>query len=92
MTLRNAFEGQLQIGCAVAGTLPARATLPLCSALLALLFGTACPERVNPEGGQSLSACAEVGQRCEFSPGKLGSCVKLDSCTSGNCFVCQSQH
>ena len=66
--------------------------LMTCSAL-ALLFGLGCPERVS--GGDeapSLAACAEVGQRCEVSPGKLGSCVLIDSCRQGNCYVCQSQH
>jgi hypothetical protein len=37
-------------------------------------------------------ACEKVGQTCEYSPGKLGTCVQKDECASGNCFVCQSQH
>jgi hypothetical protein len=37
-------------------------------------------------------SCAKVGQTCEFSPGKLGTCVERDDCTKAPCFVCQSQH
>lgn len=38
------------------------------------------------------TACEKVGQSCEYSPGKLGTCVHKDDCKTGNCFVCQSQH
>ena len=63
-----------------------------CSALL-LLFGVGCPERVSGgDGAPALAACAAVGQRCEVSPGKLGTCVLIDGCRQGNCYVCQSQH
>jgi hypothetical protein len=62
----------------------------LCSALALALCG--CPAK----GGDKPSAfvpCKEFGQTCEFSPGKLGSCVQKDGCTGGkDCFVCQSQH
>jgi len=59
----------------------------------ALLFGLGCPERVSEsDAAPSLGACAEVGQRCEVSRGKLGSCVLIDGCKQGNCYVCQSQH
>ena len=37
-------------------------------------------------------ACEKVGQSCEYSPGKLGTCVQKDDCKTGACFVCQSQH
>ena len=37
-------------------------------------------------------ACEKVGQSCEYSPGKLGTCVQKDDCKAGNCYVCQSQH
>ena len=37
-------------------------------------------------------ACEKVGQSCEYSPGKLGTCVQKDECKTGSCFVCQSQH
>jgi hypothetical protein len=35
--------------------------------------------------------CTSIGQTCEFSPNKLGSCVLKDNC-SQDCLVCQSQH
>ena len=35
--------------------------------------------------------CTRVGQTCEYSPNKLGSCVMRDNC-SQDCLVCQSQH
>jgi hypothetical protein len=35
--------------------------------------------------------CTRIGQTCEFSPNKLGSCVLKDNC-SQDCLVCQSQH
>jgi hypothetical protein len=56
-----------------------------------LVSATGCHERkAGPPA--PLPACAAVGQRCEFSPGKLGSCVQRDDCQGQNCFVCQSQH
>ena len=60
---------------------------------LVLLFAvTACPGGNNAH--QSLPPCSKFGDNCEFSPGKLGSCIIKDGCTSGapECFVCQSQH
>jgi len=38
------------------------------------------------------TACAKVGDPCEYSPGKLGSCVQRDECATPPCMVCQSQH
>lgn len=38
------------------------------------------------------ASCASIGQSCEFSPGKLGTCVSKDPCTGNDCLVCQSQH
>lgn len=35
--------------------------------------------------------CTRVGQTCEFSKNKLGSCVMRDNCAE-DCLVCQSQH
>ncbi len=35
--------------------------------------------------------CTHVGQTCEYSPNKLGSCVMRDNCAE-DCLVCQSQH
>ena len=62
----------------------------LCLTLLASLAG--CPTGTKTHA--SLPACAKFGDNCEFSPGKLGSCIVKDGCTSGTaeCFVCQSQH
>lgn len=57
---------------------------------LASLLG--CPARTGSDAPATLQACASVGQRCEFSPGKFGSCVAIDGCHEGNCFICQSQH
>jgi hypothetical protein len=38
--------------------------------------------------------CTKMGQNCEFSPGKLGTCVIKEPCTTAeaSCLVCQSQH
>jgi hypothetical protein len=61
---------------------------------LLLLTVTGCPDRTHDKGRSSLPPCAKFGERCEFSPGKLGSCVMRDGCTGGGseCFTCQSQH
>jgi hypothetical protein len=59
-----------------------------------LLFG--CPPASDKSGGGSqaspAASCAKFGDRCEFSPGKYGSCVHRDDCTVEPCLVCQSQH
>ena len=61
------------------------------------LFATtllACPpdDKKSPAPKAS-GACEKVGQTCEFSPGKLGTCVAKDDCMKAPpCFVCQSQH
>jgi hypothetical protein len=68
-----------------------RSPFPLTLAVLLLIAGSACPERkVTPPA--PLPPCSQVGQRCEFSPGKLGACVQRDDCRGNDCFVCQSQH
>ncbi len=52
----------------------------------------ACTPKDKPSGTTSDPAkCTSVGQTCEYSPGKLGTCVSRDDCTT-DCFVCQSQH
>jgi hypothetical protein len=62
----------------------------LLSAVLALL---GCPPADKKAPAPTPSgACEKVGQSCEYSPGKLGTCVQKDDCKSGACFVCQSQH
>jgi hypothetical protein len=61
---------------------------------------SACPpadQKKTPppssSSSSSLSVCSKVGQTCEVSPGKLGSCVQKDDCNdAAGCFVCQSQH
>ncbi len=54
------------------------------------------------EAERAAAGVVIVGQTCEVSPGKLGSCVARDECLSPPCpsgaegdrvqFVCQSQH
>jgi len=64
----------------------------LCGFLLVVVGCT--PKEAKKDGsGRSTdpAKCASVGQTCELSPGKLGTCVARDDCTS-DCFVCQSQH
>ena len=61
--------------------------------LAVLAFGVlvaGCP----PAEKNKAEACTRVGQQCEFSPGKLGTCVTKDGCTDPPpaCFTCQSQH
>jgi hypothetical protein len=58
----------------------------------AWLGALACQKRAAPEPPAKLAPCTEVGQRCEFSPGKLGACVQRDDCQGKDCFICQSQH
>ena len=62
-------------------------------ALLAVL-AVGCPPAEKEKKETPSAACAKVGQSCEFSPGKLGTCVQKDGCTEQGpaCFVCQSQH
>jgi hypothetical protein len=70
----------------------------LIAAGLALAL-SACPpadQKGTPPPSSSSSSptvCTKVGQTCEVSPGKLGSCVQKDDCKDpAGCFVCQSQH
>lgn len=63
--------------------------------LFAVLLLVACRPSAGEGGsdaGATRNVCTTVGQRCEVSPGKLGSCVRRDDCAAGDCFVCQSQH
>ena len=64
----------------------ALALVVTCSCMLA------CEKKTTSEAPAKFAPCTEVGQRCEFSPGKLGSCVQRDDCQGKDCFVCQSQH
>jgi len=53
----------------------------------------ACQPRTDkPSALDAGAACTRVGQRCELSPGKLGTCVQRDDCTTEPCLTCQSQH
>ena len=56
------------------------------------LLGCPPADKKAPPPGSATGACERVGQSCEFSPGKLGTCVQKDECKTGACFVCQSQH
>jgi len=60
--------------------------------ILVMIAAAACTPKDKPSGHASDPAkCTAVGQTCEYSPGKLGTCVSRDDCTT-DCFVCQSQH
>lgn len=70
-------------------------------ARILLLFGAlaamGCPpddKKTKESAPQPKDACTRFGQSCEFSPGKLGTCVTKEGCTESTpaCFVCQSQH
>lgn len=66
---------------------------PLLGAALAawlVLTLTACPG--GPSVKKAPEPCRELGQQCEFSPGKLGACSYRADCTGANCLYCQSQH
>jgi hypothetical protein len=66
---------------------------PLVVGFAIVLFG--CPPAEKGEKKEtSPTACTKVGQTCEYSAGKLGTCVQKDGCTEQGpaCFVCQSQH
>lgn len=56
------------------------------------LFGCPPDDKKAPAPSGAPGACEKVGQSCEYSPGKLGTCVQKDDCKTGACFVCQSQH
>jgi hypothetical protein len=59
------------------------------SALLALGL-CACPRGTATK--KAPEPCKELGQQCEFEPGKLGACSYRANCTGPNCLYCQSQH
>jgi hypothetical protein len=71
-------------------------TLGLIIALISFIaLGlTGCPPGAHDKSHASLPPCTKFGDNCEFSPGKLGSCVMRDGCTAAGseCYVCQSQH
>jgi hypothetical protein len=51
----------------------------------------ACPPATKRDKAPT-TECTKFGETCEFSPGKLGTCVIREGCTQGSCFICQSQH
>ena len=62
-------------------------------AVLAFTLLACPPDDKKAPAPKASGACEKVGQSCEFSPGKLGTCVTKDDCmTAPPCFVCQSQH
>jgi hypothetical protein len=65
--------------------------ITLFCAIAAVLLGCPPDDKKAPAPTPS-GACEKVGQSCEYSPGKLGTCVQKDDCKSAPCFVCQSQH
>jgi hypothetical protein len=36
--------------------------------------------------------CKKFGDPCQFSPGKLGTCIVKQNCAAANCLFCQSSH
>jgi len=63
----------------------------LAGVTLALLVSCQSRGSGGPAPSTEPQKCTRVGQSCEFSPNKLGSCVLRDNC-SEDCLVCQSQH
>lgn len=64
--------------------------LPFTVLLAVALLG--CPPK-SEEKAAKPKKCEKVGDSCEFSPGKLGTCVSIDACDNPPCgFACQSQH
>lgn len=65
-----------------------------------LFFATACAAGALVLAGcpggnttkKSPEPCRELGQQCEFAPGKLGACSYRANCTGAGCLYCQSQH
>ncbi len=71
------------------------AVVPLIGGIVAILalWLAGCPSQSSSGAAPSASPqkCTHVGQTCEYSPNKLGSCVMRDNCAQ-DCLVCQSQH
>ena len=62
------------------------------TALLAASLLGCPPDDKKAPAPAAPKSCEKIGQSCEYSPGKLGTCVQKDDCKTGNCFDCQSQH
>jgi hypothetical protein len=77
----------------VAPVMQAMGPVAFVALALAMLALAGCPSRTDgtarPVGAHP---CAKFGDSCEFSPGKLGSCMTRENCTGGTCLFCQSQH
>jgi hypothetical protein len=59
-----------------------------CAAFALALVG--CPGGATTK--KAPEPCRELGQQCEFAPGKLGACSYRANCTGTGCLYCQSQH
>jgi hypothetical protein len=59
-----------------------------CAAFTLMLTG--CPGGNTTQKAPEPSR--ELGQQCEFAPGKLGACSYRANCTGSGCLYCQSQH
>jgi hypothetical protein len=59
-----------------------------CALLTLVLCG--CPGKSAVK--KAPEPCRELGQQCEFLPGKLGACSYRANCSGPNCLYCQSQH
>jgi hypothetical protein len=49
-------------------------------------------EPVPTENGDSRKLCQKFGDPCQFSPGKLGTCIEKQGCAGPGCLFCQSSH
>jgi hypothetical protein len=68
-----------------------RCASPIC--IFLAVTATECrPRAGRPNTSDAEVVCVHVGQSCEFSPDKLGTCVRRDDCAAEPCLVCQSQH
>ncbi|MDB4942389.1 MAG: hypothetical protein JWP97_1923 [Labilithrix sp.] len=63
----------------------------LAAASVGGLLGCPPDDKRTPTPAAS-TACTSVGQQCEVSKGKLGTCVRDDACQGDACYRCQSQH
>lgn len=51
-----------------------------------------CPPKTEKPRPSAEPRCQKFGERCEYAPGKLGTCVQRTGCNAGDCLICQSQH
>jgi len=68
------------------------AALVLAIVTTGALMGCPPDDKKAPASASPNKPCEKVGQSCEYSPGKLGTCIVKDGCEGAACFVCQSQH